>query len=187
MRIGIDGPQCSGKTTLWSNLKQSQYIHGDKFDYYPEISRVTAPKFGVQRSEDWRTLLLNKKHLRLFFDAEIEEIAFRESRSSNFICDSSLFLTVAFIRVFLNSTEELPEWGSYDLLFYCEPQSEFVHDGFRFEEGRSEVETEYWNIIDDLGEHRPSIVKLPLMVNRLEVALAEIGAHRESHPQHRLR
>jgi nicotinamide riboside kinase len=170
LRIGIDGAQGTGKTSLVAALREH---YGGRFEYIPEAARIIGPVFGVHVAADWPALLADKERLEAFFDAEETWVTARERAAGSFIIDSSLWLVAAY-RAFFACREGVRAAASqtYDLLLCCGLSSPVVDDGFRFAEGQSEVDARYRRLLGQ--SFQGTTVFLPSGESRVGVAIDSI-------------
>lgn len=170
IRIGIDGAQGVGKTTLLADLAAE---FGTQFEYIPEAARIIAPLFGVMSAEDWQPLLADQARLEEFFGAEQAWLIEREERARWFMVDSSLWLIAAYRERFgCGDGVSVARNRNYDLLLYCAAEDRPRPDGFRFTEYRDEVDATYRALVGRYFEG--ALVKLPEGSRRLAVAIEAI-------------
>jgi len=178
LRIGIDGAQGTGKTTLLGIMAAH---FGKTFSYIPEASRVVASRFGVGSSSDWPALLADRHRLEEFFRAEEEWNIALEDASGAFLVDSSLWLIAAFRQLFECESGLNRALGrSYDILLYCAPTADVEADGFRFLTGRDEVDRNYRDLV---SRFPGQFEKLPSGQARGRTAISLIERRLESVPR----
>ena len=172
MRISIDGAQSTGKTTL--HLMLSKTLLGSRYIFIPEASREIAPMFGVRTAHDWPKLLTDEKRLKEFFDAEENWQLERQGAGDRWITDSSLYIIAAFKLFFgLAVDKTLLASNLYDLILYCATKdSALEKNGFRFLQGRDEVDSIYRGLISTF--YRGAFFELPSGPGRMDVALDRI-------------
>jgi len=173
VKIGIDGAQATGKTTLHQSLRARLE---SVFSFIPEASRVIAPSFGVHSAADWVQLLNNREMLGAFFSAEEAWLLREEDTAESYIVDSSLWLTAAYRRYFGYEIKiDILRMRCYDLLLYCPLDAALaVDDGFRFLEGQREIDMIYRDLADT--HFSGTFVELPGIAFRTEAAIAAISA-----------
>lgn len=153
IRVAVDGVASTGKTTLVNQLRDLF----PQFKIVEEASRVIAPRFDVRTEADWQHLLKDLPKLELFFSAEEAWLQSNEDRQERTLIDSSMFLISAYRRAFgCKFDPSLAIARNYTLILYC-PLNVGVCDGFRFLDGRDELDTHYRQIISQhfQGEFRP--------------------------------
>lgn len=174
MKIAIDGPQSTGKTTLFYDL---QSVLGSDYDFIPEAARIIAPIFSIAVPSDWSALLNDRARLAEYFRDEERWLTERQSRSSDYVVDSSLLLIAAYrIRCGIPINTRILSGTAYDLILYCSPEDVLAEDdGFRFLSGRADVDRVYHELQRTF--HRGPIVPLPGGPSRQAIALAAIRQH----------
>lgn len=157
LRIAIDGAQSTGKTTLLNFLA---HAFPDDFRIIPEIVRIVGSEFGLHTEHDWVAIKKDPERLAALFRRHATVLAAVEDDSPSFILDSSFHLHESYRRYF-NLPEIFPDYRDrYDLIFFC-PSDEipYMDDGFRFPEGRAEVERIYLDLIGT--RHSGTFIRLP--------------------------
>ena len=169
LRIAVDGAQSTGKTTL---IEQLATHYENQFSYIPEAARQVALEFGVQNADDWPALLNDRDQLREFFSEE-ERWLIAKEKCGSFIVDSSWLLIQAYREYWeCPRDRSLLTRARYDLVLYCPPTNAFVEDGFRFCQGRLEVDQIYRRIAKQSLDGK--LVTLPCAEPRLPFAIRAI-------------
>jgi nicotinamide riboside kinase len=178
--VAIDGAQSTGKTTVFNHLHQN--ISG-RVTFIPEASRILAEQFGVLGASDWPHLLADQRRLLEFFDAEEAWQISAELRSKAFVVDSSLYL----IRAYREYFKALPSDGErveprYDLILYCPVVQLGAEDGFRFLQGRTEIDRLCRDILHRC--HGGQLIELPPDESRFRQAEeAVLGCFERRHQE----
>jgi nicotinamide riboside kinase len=172
VKIAIDGAQCTGKTTLFEQLQQTQL--SETFRFIPEASRSVAEEFGIRSTTDWPLLLSDHERLGQFFLREERWLATESGVLERFIVDSSYYLIQAYKCHTLGQKFDLPSTApEYDLILYCPCTNDFQDDGFRFSTGRDGVDRAYRDAMSTIRATR--VVELPVGVARKQIALDAIA------------
>lgn len=154
MKIAIDGTQSVGKTTLFEALKDK--LLG--WNFIPELARTVAPQFNLESHKDWSELISNRKKYNSFIEIMIEQQQNKE-KSTPFIIDSSIYRTIAYAHFNgLDICNEYIKKIHYDLIIFCPIEFDYIDDGFRYSNGREEVDTELRYLIKK--NHRGNVVEL---------------------------
>lgn len=175
MRIAIDGSHSVGKTTLFEALMEVLPTINifPTWNFIQERARIIAPRFGVEVHTDWPRLISNRKDYIAFIYMMIEEQMAME-KDTPFLVDGSLYRTVGYANVAgVCAFKKCLKHVDYDLIVYCPIEFAFVDDGFRFPDGREDVDTELRSIIS--RNHRGHIVEISGSVeSRIDAVLSAL-------------
>lgn len=158
MNITFTGPQCSGKTTLLKQMRQTRGMM-DQFFYIDEVTRLVKREFNVGINEEGATditqlLIINKELENLFkYNYELW------SGCLGVVHDRCLLDGLVYTEYFYEKklvtqsvwSQALNYWNRYhdryDIIFYPDPYDvELIDDGER------SVDIEFRNAIIDKYE-----------------------------------
>jgi nicotinamide riboside kinase len=142
MRVAIDGTQSTGKTTLFTALRQENLTG---FAFLDEAARKLGPRLGIKITQDWVALFGSPSRHLDFLRELYQYQSSLENSACRFITDGSLYKILAYASVFGFALDDVsPNIRDilYDLIVYCPPNVAFQGDGFRYEEKRTELAEE---------------------------------------------
>lgn len=143
MNITFTGPQCSGKTTLLKQMKQTSGIM-DQFFYIDEVTRLVKREFNVPINEeganDVTQLLIINKELENLFKYNYEMWpGYRGAVHDRCLLDGLVFTEYFYEKKLVSPqiwVQALSYWNrfhsKYDIIFYPDPREiSLVDDGER--------------------------------------------------------
>jgi len=159
VNITFTGPQCSGKTTLLKQMKQTRGIM-DQFFYIDEVTRLVKREFNVKINEEGandvtQLLILNKELENLFkYDYELWP-GCRGNVHDRCLLDGLIFTEYFYDKGLVSQqvwSQALTYWNrfhsKYDIIFYPDPREiELVDDGER------SIDVEFRNAIIEKYEN----------------------------------
>jgi predicted ATPase len=139
MRVAIDGTQSTGKTTLFTALREENLTG---FAFLDEAARKLAPRLGINVTEDWVALFGSPSRHLEFLRELYQYQSSVESGAAQFVADGSLYKILAYGLVFGFAVDDITASTSeisYDLIIYCPSNIAFQDDGFRYQEKRDQL------------------------------------------------
>lgn len=158
MNITFTGPQCSGKTTLLKQMKQTSGIM-DQFFYIDEVTRLVKREFNVGINEeganDVTQLLIINKELENLFKYNYEMWpGFRGVVHDRCLLDGLVFTEYFYSKKLVSSVvcaQALYYWNKfhskYDIIFYPDPHEIKLED-----DGERSTDREFRDAIIKLYE-----------------------------------
>jgi len=158
MNITFTGPQCSGKTTLLKQMKQTSGIM-DQYFYIDEVTRLVKREFNVGINEEGandvtQLLILNKELENLFkYNYELWQgcLGVVHDRC---LLDGLVFTEYFYRKGLVSQTvwaQALQYWmrfhGKYDVIFYPDPHEIKLED-----DGERSINVEFRNSIINMYE-----------------------------------
>jgi len=159
MNITFTGPQCSGKTTLLKQMKQTSGIM-DQFFYIDEVTRLVKREFNVPINEEGanditQLLILNKELENLFkYNYELWPRC-RGNVHDRCLLDGLVFTEYFYEKKLVSQqvwSQALNYWNKfhskYDIIFYPDPYEIKLED-----DGERSTDVEFRNAIIDKYEN----------------------------------
>lgn len=174
MNITFTGPQCSGKTTLLKQMKQTRGIM-DQFFYIEEVTRLVKREFNVRINEEGanditQLLILNKELENLFkYDYELWP-GCKGNVHDRCLLDGLVFTEYFYDKKLVSQqiwSQALNYWNrfyhKYDIIFYPDPHEiKLVDDGERSVDVdfRNNIIDKYENYYLDQFQWKDKVVRL---------------------------
>ena len=144
MNVTFTGPQCSGKTTLLKQMKQTSGIM-DQYYYIDEVTRLVKREFSVAINEEGanditQLLIINKELENLFkYKKELLWNGCRGVVHDRCLLDGYLYTDYFYEKKLVSQhvwIQSMQYWQryheKYDIIFYPEPSDvKLVDDGER--------------------------------------------------------
>lgn len=159
MNITFTGPQCSGKTTLLKQMKQTSGIM-DQYFYIDEVTRLVKREFSVSINEEGanditQLLILNKELENLFkYNYKLLWPGCRGAVHDRCLLDGLVFTEYFYSKGLVSQTvwsQALNYWNrfhiKYDIIFYPDPHEINLED-----DGERSTDIAFRNAIIDKYE-----------------------------------
>lgn len=159
MNITFTGPQCSGKTTLLKQMRQTRGIM-DQFFYIDEVTRLVKKEFNVGINEEGanditQLLIINKELENLFkYNYELWN-GFKGVVHDRCLLDGLIYTEYFYSKKLVSQTvwaQALQYWmrfySKYDIIFYPDPSEIKLED-----DGERSTDIEFRNAIIDKYEN----------------------------------
>jgi len=159
VNVTFTGPQCSGKTTLLKQMKQTSGIM-DQFFYIDEVTRLVKREFNVPINEEGandvtQLLIINKELENLFkYNYELWS-GYRGSVHDRCLLDGLVFTEFFYEKKLVSQqvwSQALSYWNrfhiKYDIIFYPDPHEIKLED-----DGERSTNNEFRNAIIDKYEN----------------------------------
>lgn len=159
MNVTFTGPQCSGKTTLLKQMKQTSGVM-DQYMYIDEVTRLIKREFNVPINEEGATdvtqlLILNKELENLFkYNYELWP-GYRGVVHDRCLLDGLVFTEYFHEKKLVSQlvwSQALHYWNrfhsKYDIIFYPDPHEIKLED-----DGERSTNTEFRNAIIEKYEN----------------------------------
>jgi len=159
MNVTFTGPQCSGKTTLLKQMKQTRGVM-DQYMYIDEVTRLIKREFNVPINEEGATdvtqlLILNKELENLFkYNYELWQ-GFRGVVHDRCLLDGLVFTEHFYEKKLVSQqtwAQALYYWNrfhtKYDIIFYPDPHEIKLED-----DGERSTNIEFRNAIIEKYEN----------------------------------
>lgn len=159
MNVTFTGPQCSGKTTLLKQMKQTRGIM-DQFFYIDEVTRLVKREFNVSINEEGanditQLLILNKELENLFkYNYELW-VGCKGVVHDRCLLDGLVFTEYFYSKGLVSQSiwsQALQYWmrfhSKYDIIFYPDPHEIKIED-----DGERSTDINFRNAIIDKYEN----------------------------------
>lgn len=159
MNVAFTGPQCSGKTTLLKQMKQTRGIM-DQFWYIDEVTRLVKKEFNVPINEEGandvtQLLILNKELENLFkYNYEMWP-GYRGVVHDRCLLDGLVFTEYFYEKKLVSQqvwSQALHYWNKYhskyDVIFYPDPHEISLED-----DGERSIDAKFRDAIIDKYEN----------------------------------
>jgi len=159
INVTFTGPQCSGKTTLLKQMRQTSGIM-DQFFYIDEVTRLVKREFNVGINEEGandvtQLLILNKELENLFkYNYELWD-GYKGNVHDRCLLDGLVFTEYFYEKKLVSQqvwSQALSYWmkfhNKYDVIFYPNPHEIRLED-----DGERSTNVEFRNAIIDKYEN----------------------------------